>query len=260
MAMNHYTLDLNPWIFQFGQWGLTWYWFFYWLGLGIVCLYLFWNRKNNPRLHSQQWVDLMIVLWLCVLIGGRLGFAFFYQPITFLRDPSLILKIWLGGMSFHGALLASVLGLYWFSRKNNLNFWKLADHLVIPIPLALFLGRIGNFINGELWGRPSDLPWAMIFPRADQIPRHPSPLYEALGEGLLLFCLLLLMKSFSKKTGTLSLAFLLFYSGIRFGLEFFREPDLNIGYLAGYFTLGQIYCFLTILLVLASVKIRAGES
>jgi len=181
-----------------------------------------------------------------VILGGRLGYVLFYNFSYYLDHPLETIAIWSGGMSFHGACIALIVGGWFFCRKNHLDFWKTADIYIATVPLGIGLGRIGNFINGELFGRTTELPWGMIFPLGGNIPRHPSQLYEATLEGLLLFTILWSMRSrpWHKNAmwphGSIFALFLICYGFFRIVVEYFREPDPQIGYLFTIFTMGQI--------------------
>jgi phosphatidylglycerol:prolipoprotein diacylglycerol transferase len=164
----------------------------------------------------------------------------FYDLGAYLRSPLEIFAVWHGGMSFHGGLIGSVVGGILFCRKYRLNFWQLADIVIVTAPIGLGLGRIGNFINGELYGRVTDVPWGMVFPAGGPLPRHPSQLYEALLEGVVLFGLLWSIKDRSLKPGVLLSLFLILYGLFRFFVEFFREPDPQLGFVLGPFSMGQV--------------------
>ncbi|QCE34964.1 prolipoprotein diacylglyceryl transferase [Acetobacteraceae bacterium] len=194
----------------------------------------------------KQVDDFLFFAILGVILGGRLGYVLCYQPFFYLTHPLEIFVVWNGGMSFHGGCLGVVLALAWFSYKEKISFLAFSDRVVTLIPIGLGLGRCANFINGELWGRPvqmEGLPWAMIYPHVDSLPRHPSEIYEALMEGLLLFSVLLFSISrpaLRSRPGFTAGLFLSGYASARMFCECFREPDWNIGFLAGGVTMGQI--------------------
>ena len=193
---------------------------------------------------------------LGIIVGGRLGSVLFYNLPYYLDHPIDIFKINQGGMSFHGGLIGALLAMLWFARKTNSGFFNVIDFIAPVVPIGLGCGRIGNFVNGELWGTPSALPWAMIFPdpRAGGIARHPSQLYEALLEGLLLFVILWLYSSKPRPMMAVSGLFLLGYGVFRFGVEFVRVPDAHIGNLAfGWVTMGQVLSFPMIILGIVSM-------
>jgi len=195
-------------------------------------------RKLN--MSTDDLYDLLFYLILGVMIGGRLGYVLFYDLGSYIREPLSVFAIWQGGMSFHGGFIGMLLAALWITRRKGWNFWDIADLGSAVAPIGLGLGRIGNFINGELFGRPTNVAWAMIFPEGGSTPRHPSQIYEALLEGLVLF---LILRWFYRKNfhrGTVFWAFVAFYGLFRFLAEFVREPDAQIGFDVGPFTRGQL--------------------
>ena len=203
------------------------------------------NKKSLNNLSDIQIDKFFVWAVLGVIIGGRVGYVLFYQLQLFFQDPLYIFQIWKGGMSFHGGLIGMILSIYLFAKKNNVNFFYLSDLVSIVAPIGLFLGRISNFINTELYGRVTEFPFAFIYPLIDNNPRHPSQLYEALFEGIVLFFILYLY--FNKnpkkyKIGMISAYFLIMYSIFRFCIEYLREPDLHLGLFFNYFSMGQILC------------------
>jgi len=203
------------------------------------------NKKSLNNLSDIQIDKFFVWAVLGVIIGGRVGYVLFYQLQLFFQDPLYIFQIWKGGMSFHGGLIGMVLAIYLFAKQNNLSFFYLSDLVSIVAPIGLFLGRISNFINTELYGRITDFPFAIIYPLIDNNPRHPSQLYEAFFEGVVLFIILyLIFIKNSKKysAGIISAYFLILYSIFRFLIEFLREPDLHLGLYLNYFSMGQILC------------------
>jgi len=191
----------------------------------------------------EQVADLVFYAMLGILVGGRLGSVFFYNVDDFLHDPVMLFKIHQGGMSFHGGLIGVLNAVYWFGRTIRKPFFVLSDFIAPVVPVGLFFGRIANFINGELWGKATSLPWAVVFPdpRAGGIPRHPSQLYEAALEGVALFIILWLFSATPKPVKAISGLFLLGYGSFRFLIEFIRVPDQNLGYLAfDWVTMGQV--------------------
>ena len=193
------------------------------------------------KVISTLFDDLLTYLIIGIIIGGRVGYILFYNLKYYLNNLVEIFFIWEGGMSFHGALIGICISLFILSINNQIKFFKLTDFLVIFIPIGLFLGRVGNFINSELFGAPTYSNWGVIFPRVDMIPRHPSMLYEAFLEGLLLFVILLFIKKNKPDTGVLTSSFLIFYAFFRFCVELVRVPDSHIGYLySGWLTMGMI--------------------
>jgi phosphatidylglycerol:prolipoprotein diacylglycerol transferase len=201
--------------------------------------------QRPPALMTPAQVD-DFLLWalLGVVLGGRLGYVLFYKPLEYLNDPLAVFRPWEGGMSFHGGLLGTILAIMLFARRHKIDQWYVADGVAVVVPLGQFLGRLANFINGELWGRVApDVPWAMVFPGAGDVPRHPSQLYQAGLEGLLLFIVMLLLarsEAIRRRPGTLTGAFLIGYGCLRIVGEFFREPDAHIGFLALGTTMGQV--------------------
>lgn len=243
--------NIDPVIFSIGPVAIRWYGLMY--VLGFVAAYLLIPRRNRSReigLTGTVAQDLIFYIACGLVVGARLGYILFYQYAalgTYVSNPVEIVATWRGGMSFHGGLIGVVLAAWIFCRRRKLPFWAVADSVVVTAPIGLFFGRIGNFINGELWGRTTDAPWGMIFPEAGPLPRHPSQLYEALLEGLLLFILLWALRQRPFRDGSITVFFLFFYGLFRFIVEFFREPDPQIGYLLGFITMGQILCLAMIL-------------
>jgi phosphatidylglycerol:prolipoprotein diacylglycerol transferase len=216
--------------------------------LGFLASYFLIGRQRKAQrlgLIGAQLQDLIFSLAIGLIIGARLGYVLFYQFSNFtyyLEHPLEIIAIWHGGMSFHGGLIGAILAGIIFSRRRKIPFWEGADVVIVTAPIALGLGRLGNFINGELYGRPSTLPWAMVFPTGGPEPRHPSQIYEALLEGVLLFIVLWLLKDRSFRPGTMVCLFLGGYGILRFLVEFFRQPDPQIGLFWGLFSMGQLLC------------------
>ena len=200
------------------------------------------NKKSLNNLSDIQIDKFFVWAVLGVIIGGRVGYVLFYQLQLFFQDPLYIFQIWKGGMSFHGGLIGMILAIYLFAKQNNLSFFYLSDLVSIVAPIGLFLGRISNFINTELYGRVTDFPFAIIYPLIDNNPRHPSQLYEAFFEGVVLFIILYLIFIKKYTAGIISAYFLILYSIFRFLIEFLREPDLHLGLYLNYFSMGQILC------------------
>ncbi len=191
---------------------------------------------------------------LGVILGGRLGYVLFYKPSYYLAHPLEIFKVWEGGMAFHGGFLGVLVAMWLFARLRKRHWLEVTDFIAPMIPCGLAAGRIGNFINGELWGRPTDLPWGMIFPQAgDNIPRHPSQLYQFAGEGVALFIILWLFARKPRPMGAVSGVFLIGYGAFRFAAEFAREPDSFLGLLALRMSMGQWLSLPMILIGIAMV-------
>ncbi|MCS6890969.1 MAG: prolipoprotein diacylglyceryl transferase [Rhodovarius sp.] len=235
---------IDPVAVQIGPIGIRWYALAYIAGILIAWRLLRRLVEAAPAVASPRQAD-DFVTWatLGIILGGRLGYVLFYRPGHYLLHPWEIPLLWQGGMAFHGGALGVILAALWFCRREGIAPLAFGDRVAVGVPIGLFLGRIANFINGELWGRPTDLPWAMIFP-ADplQLPRHPSQLYQALLEGVLLFGLMLALNrpALRARPGFLTGALLAGYGIARILGEFFREPDAHLGHLAGVITMGQL--------------------
>jgi phosphatidylglycerol:prolipoprotein diacylglycerol transferase len=247
--------QIDPVIFSLGPLQVRWYGLMYVLGFAASLLLVKLQiKKFGYRELAVHFENLNLVLIISMVLGGRLGYVLFYNLPYYLHHPSEILATWQGGMSFHGGLLGLILGGVIFCRKKELDFWRMADFYAVTIPIGLGLGRIGNFINGELYGRVTDVPWGMIFPGGGPQPRHPSQLYEALLEGPLLFLLLWFLKEkqnppASWPSGSMVALFFILYGAFRIVVEFFREPDAHLGFIAAGMTMGQL---------LSSIMIMAG--
>ena len=238
--------SIDPIIISLGFLDIRWY------SLAYIFAFIFGsiliknlNKQSYNLLSNTQIDNFFIWAVIGVIIGGRSGYVFFYQPKLFFLDPLYLFEIWKGGMSFHGGLIGMILSIYLFGKKNNVNFFYLSDLVSIVTPIGLFLGRVSNFINTELYGRITDFPFAFIYPLIDNNPRHPSQLYEAFFEGVVLFIILYLIfiKNSKKYTaGIISAYFLILYSIFRFLIEFLREPDSHLGLFLNYFSMGQILC------------------
>ena len=244
-----YIHNLNPIIFDFGILSLRWYSLAYILGIVFGWWYgkkiiFFINNQNKKNYNLDLFDDYITYIIISVIIGGRLGYVLFYNIEYFFSNPVDILFIWNGGMSFHGGLLGIIIGTIIFSKKNNFDKLVLLDVVSCVAPVGIFFGRLANFINAELYGKPTDVPWAVIFPLVDNQGRHPSQIYEALLEGALLFFILnLIIKKTSYKKGICAAIFLIFYSISRIISEFFREPDIQVGYIFNYISMGSLLSF-----------------
>ncbi|MCA0241416.1 MAG: prolipoprotein diacylglyceryl transferase [Proteobacteria bacterium] len=241
--------QFNPVAIELGPVQIHWYGITYLVAFGLF-LWLARQRVKKPWFAAAGWTardveDLLFYGVLGVVLGGRIGYALFYKPAEYLAHPLEILMVWRGGMSFHGGLIGVMLAMAWFAHSRRRHFLDVMDVVAPCVPTGLAAGRIGNFINGELWGRVADpgLPWAMIFPQApDRLPRHPSQLYQFALEGLLLFALLWWYGSRPRARGQVAAAFMFGYGVLRFIAEYFREPDNFLGPLALGLSMGQWLC------------------
>ena len=262
-----FTHNLDPVLFDFGLISIRWYSLAYiagiligwWLGKKII------SKKfqfTGHQIYLKEFDDLITYLIISIIVGGRIGYIIFYNLEYYILNPFDIIKIWEGGMSFHGALIGIIIGTYLFSIKRKISSFFLLDIIACVSPIGIFFGRIANFINGELVGKVTSSSWGVIFPAIDMLPRHPSQLYEAVLEGLVLFLILnafIFKKNY--KAGTCSSLFLIFYGFFRIISELFREPDLQIGYLFNLFSMGTILSCLMILVgAIIFVLIRKNES
>jgi phosphatidylglycerol:prolipoprotein diacylglycerol transferase len=242
-------VNIDPILLELGPIRVSWYGLMYVFGfIGSYLLVRYQLKKKDFGITRVEIENLYFYLVLGLMIGARLGYILFYDLRTYLQDPLEMIAIWHGGMSFHGGLIGVLLVGILFSYKNKKSFWRLSDLLIVTAPIGLGLGRIGNFINGELYGRVTTLPWGMIFPKGGPLPRHPSQLYESALEGGVLFVILWFLKDNKRiPTGGLLALFLFLYGAFRFFVEFFREPDAHLGFILGPFTMGQILCSFMIL-------------
>jgi phosphatidylglycerol:prolipoprotein diacylglycerol transferase len=239
------TVHINPILVELGPFRLSWYGLMYVLGFAASYLLVLYQMKRKDFGISKLEVEnLYFYLILGLVIGARLGYVLFYDLKMYLADPLEIVAIWHGGMSFHGGLIGVLIVGIIFCWKNKKSFWNVSDLIIVTVPIGLGLGRIGNFINGELYGRATQVPWGMIFPKGGPLPRHPSQLYESGLEGGLLFLILWFLKDRRLPAGSLLALFLVFYGAFRFFVEFFREPDAQLGFILGPFTMGQVLCTL----------------
>lgn len=247
--------QFDPIAVQIGPLAVHWYGLTYLAAFGLFVL-LGRMQSRRPRFAASGWTpaeveDLLFFGVLGVILGGRLGYVLFYKPLHFLANPLEIFAIWQGGMAFHGGLIGVIVALFVYARRRGRPFWDVADLVAPCVPVGLAAGRLGNFINGELWGRAADpsLPWAMVFPQSGlAIARHPSQLYQFALEGLLLFVLLWLYSRGPRRPGQVAGAFLLGYGVFRFIAEAFREPDAHLGLLSLGLSMGQWLCLPMVLL------------
>ena len=238
--------SINPVVMSLGFIDIRWYSLAYIFAFILGSVIIKRLNSGSYRLISDDKIDKFFI-WaiIGVILGGRIGYVLFYQTNLFFTKPTYMLEIWNGGMSFHGGLIGMILSIYLFSLKYKIQFFYLSDLVSLVAPIGLFLGRISNFINTELYGRVTDFPLAIIYPLIDNNPRHPSQLYEAFFEGIILFIILLFYFSNRPKQyiiGNISGLFLIFYSIFRFLIEYLREPDYHLGLVFYYFSMGQLLC------------------
>jgi phosphatidylglycerol:prolipoprotein diacylglycerol transferase len=248
----------NPSLIQIGPlkiqyYALTWI-------LSAVFIFQFLKHHKISKelgLDAEKINDMVFFygLFMGAMCGGRIGYMLFYAPSDLISDPLSLIRIWEGGLSFHGGLLGVILALIYFCKKQNIYFPRLMDSVALGMPIGLGLVRVGNFLNGELYGRPTNGEWGFVFPTDPfSLPRHPSQLYESFGEGIVLFLLLYILSKYIKAKGVVASSFLIFYGSIRFIIEYFRQPDAHIGCLNSGMTMGQLLCvpmiFIGIILVL----------
>lgn len=243
---------IDPVLLSLGTWDLPiigqvspaihWYGVMYLLGFSMGYWLLSRRaRKPNSGWTTEQVSDLIFYGALGVILGGRIGYILFYNFDAWAKDILVLFKVWEGGMSFHGGFLGVVFATWLFARKYNKSMWDILDFGAPIVPIGLGAGRMGNFINGELVGRVTDVPWGMVFPHVDNLPRHPNQLYEAALEGVTLFCILWFFSAKPRPRYAVSGLFALFYGSFRFGVEFVRQPDAQLGFVAlNWLTMGQI--------------------
>lgn len=257
--------NFSPIFIDFGFFQIRWYSIAYILGIALG----WWAankiiKKNNiyedRGITTKVFDDLIIYLILGIVIGGRVGYIFFYNLNYYSKNFIDSFKLWEGGMSFHGGLIGVIVATIIFSKIKKINFFNLTDIIACVSPIGIFFGRIANFINGELYGKPTIMPWAVIFPSIDNIPRHPSQIYEAILEGGILLIIIIFFafrKNLILRTGYISGLFLMLYSIFRMFSEIFREPDYHLGYFLNYYSMGTILSFITFifgLLIVLNVK------
>lgn len=232
---------IDPIAFSVGPLAVRWYGLAYVVGIVSAGVFLYRDaRRRNLDLSTDDATELMLFFAIGLFVGARLGYALFYDAKSFIAEPWRIFAVWTGGMSFHGGFIGAIAGggAWAFHRKRL--FYPFADLIAAVAPIGLGLGRLANFINGELWGRPSSLPWAMIFPAAGTTPRHPSQLYEAVLEGLVLFVVMRVLVSRRLPDGVAFWSFVTLYGVIRFAIELTRQPDPQLGFLLAGLTMGQL--------------------
>jgi len=242
--------QIDPVAIALGPLKIHWYGLMYLVGIGGAWLLA---SRRLERFDATWTKDKLsdLVFWVAmgVILGGRLGYVFFYDFAAYIAEPAKILRVWEGGMSFHGGLIGVMLATWWFGKRNGKSFFELMDFIAPLVPIGLGAGRIGNFINAELWGKAADVPWAMVFPTdPEQLARHPSQLYQFALEGVALFTILWFYSRKPRPTMAVSGMFAACYGVFRFIVEFVRVPDAQLGYLAwGWLTMGQILCLPMIL-------------
>ena len=257
--------QFDPVAFRIGPLAVRWYGLMYLLGF---VLFIILGRRRAQKSMLTGWratdVDDMLFFGVFgVILGGRLGYVLFYKPLYYFAHPLEVFEVWHGGMSFHGGFIGVMIALWFFARQRGKRWLDVTDFVAPLIPLGLAAGRLGNFINGELVGRPTDLPWGMVFPQVDQLPRHPSQLYEFALEGVALFVILWVFAARRRPLGAVSGLFLVGYGAFRFIAEFAREPDSFLGFLALGFTMGQ---WLSLPMIVAGIAMllwayrRAGKT
>lgn len=248
---------IDPVALQLGPVAIRWYGLAYLVGIVAGWVLLHRRARANPAAGWDEEAvgDLVFYAAIGAVLGGRFGYALFYDFKTYLAHPAELLAVWRGGMSFHGGVLGFVTALWWYGRRTGRGFFQCSDFVVPVVPIGLGLGRLANFINQELWGAPTALPWGVLFtaPGAGPLPRHPSQLYEALLEGVVLFVVLALVRRRALRAGVVSASFLIGYAACRMAVELVREPDAQLGYLwGGWLTMGQVLC---VPMVLAGIGI-----
>jgi phosphatidylglycerol:prolipoprotein diacylglycerol transferase len=241
--------DIDPVFLRLGPLQFRWYGLMYLIGLTLAYfIILARSRAKGLPLYRDQVYDMIVYAAIGVFVGGRLGYVLFYNLSYYLNNPLKIFFVWEGGMSFHGGLIGTIIALILFAKRKSIPVYTIADLAAGVTPVGLGLGRIGNFINGELFGRPTEVDWCMVFPAGGPVCRHPSQVYEAALEGLLLFTVLWLISRTPHPPGTVFWSFLTGYGLCRFIVEYFREPDTQLGFLFGSFSMGQLLSFPMILI------------
>ncbi len=234
--------QIDPIALHFGPISIHWYGLMYLIGFAAAWWLGRWRAQRlGSNWQPEQIGDVIFYGALGAVLGGRLGYVLFYDLPGFLAAPLTIIKVWQGGMSFHGGLIGVLVAMWLYGRRYRKTFFEVTDFIAPLVPIGLGAGRVGNFINGELWGKVSDVPWAIVFPNGGPLARHPSQLYQALLEGLVLFIILWIYSSKPRPTMAVSGLFLICYGAFRCAVEFVRMPDVQLGYLAlGWLTMGQV--------------------
>ena len=233
--------SIDPEIVRIGPVAVRWYGVMYLIGFASSYFLVRRQIKERGMVLDREFIDsLYTALILGLIIGARLGYVLFYDLSAYLNHPLDIFAVWKGGMSFHGGLVGSIIAGVWRCRRSGADPWIISDLVTVTAPIGIGMGRLGNFINGELYGRVTTMPWGMVFPNGGPLPRHPSQLYELILEGVVLFTVLWSVKSRVRRSGSLTALFLILYGCGRFIVEFFRAPDVQLGFVIGFFTMGQV--------------------
>lgn len=234
--------NINPIILSFGPFAVSFYSLSYVLGviLGLIYASYLCKRFSPISINRKQWEDFSTYIIISIILGGRLMYVLFYNPDRYFANPIEIFKTYEGGMSFHGGAIGITIAAFLFSKRHKINFFILTDLIGMVAPIGIFLGRVANFFNAELYGRVTNAWWAFKFPGSDMLPRHPSQLYEAFLEGLCLFVIMFFSRTNLKTPGFNSGVFLIYYSAFRIFAECFREPDIQIGFILSNITMGQL--------------------
>ncbi len=245
---------MDPVFLRIGPLEFRWYGLMYIIGfIAAYFIILAGVKRNKIGFTRDDVADFVFTVAMGVILGGRIGYILFYNLSYYIDHPFKVFAVWEGGMSFHGALTCAILAGLYFVRKKGVRFFEMADIVTPAIPIGLGLGRIGNFINGELYGRVTSEPWGMVFPNGGNLPRHPSQLYEAILEGPVMFLIVWLLGRKERPAGVIFWSFIALYGLFRFFVEFFREPDQQLGFLLGPFSMGQMLSFPMLLLGLGMV-------
>jgi len=246
--------QIDPVFLRLGPLEFRWYGLMYIIGfIAAYFVVLAGVKREQIGLTKDDVADLIFTVALGVILGGRSGYILFYNLSYYLDHPLRVFAVWEGGMSFHGGMAGTILAGLYFVRKKKVPFFRMADIVTPTGPIGLGLGRIGNFINGELYGRVTDVPWGMVFPTGGDLPRHPSQLYEALLEGPVTLLIVWMLGRRARPEGVIFWSFIALYGLFRFFVEFFREPDQQIGYLFGFFSMGQLLSLPMLLLGLVMI-------
>ncbi len=254
--------SLNPEIVRVGPFAVRWYGLMYLLGFGASYVLVRQQIRKRHLPLTREFLDSFYTfLVFGLVVGARLGYVLFYNLSWYVHNPLDMFAVWHGGMSFHGGLIGSILAGVWCCRRYRVDPWQIADLVTATAPIGLGLGRLGNFINAELYGRVTSVPWGMVFPGGGPSPRHPSQLYELLLEGVVLFIVLWSVKDRMRKTGSVTALFIVLYGLFRFLVEFVREPDPQLGFVAGPLTMGQLLsaCMALIGAFLLYVRLKQGR-